>query len=480
MFDKQKAFWEETIPALVNPVIKTNSGKVKGETIQYPISAVVHFRGIPYAKPPVNNLRFEKSEAIDGWNGTLDATQYRSACMQRDSEWLAGRTMSEDCLFLNIFVPGRPVMSTKKAVMVWIHDNQHFTSGKGDTFDGSLLALKGDVIVVNFNYRLSIFGFLTENGTALKGNYGLWDQRLALQWIKNNIGHFGGNSSAITIFGDGDSVTLQSLSPLNKGLFQRAIAQGGNVLSPFAISKVRTDYSDFYASFGCTTEKNKNISDCLKSQPATDFFKFEFPTKKSHRFNLPFIPTMDGEFIPADPLTLISDMSSENAVDMMVGLNDGEGSRFLPFLRSIYNASITHGVSRDFVCGTWIQAIATTFGFDDESIPSRVCQIYEMGEHGNGTYAQQALAMLTDAFLSSSMIQFLQLISEKNSKTFQYLFSRENKYLNYNRLPQWFKGSQHRAEIGFLFNIPSLSSDSADSELSNKIIDYWTNFAKHG
>ncbi|KAJ8319144.1 hypothetical protein KUTeg_004235 [Tegillarca granosa] len=185
---------------------------------------------------------------VKNGNTTEKAEQARQTANMRDSGRVDSSVVSEDCLFLNIVVPGRPVVSTKKAVMIWIHDNNYFTSGKGDAYDGSLLALKGDVIVVNFNYRLGLFGFLNSNDTKFKGNYGLWDQRLALTWVKNNIGHFGGNTSVITVFGDGTSVTLQTISPLNRGLFQRAIAQGGNALSPFAFSTAQTDFSDFYTS----------------------------------------------------------------------------------------------------------------------------------------------------------------------------------------------------------------------------------------
>jgi carboxylesterase type B len=234
---------------------------IMGLNTTYEGDTVYQFRGIPYAAPPVGSLRFHKPNPAIPWHGWLDATNYKSVCMQDRTipvnTGLNRYTMSEDCLQLNIYVP----MSVSnhgnkggKPVMVWVHGGA-FTIGTSITYDGSFLALQGDVIVVTVNYRLGFFGFYSTGDSASPGNYGLWDQRQAFQWTKDNIAVFGGDPEKITIFGEsagGFSVSLQALYPSNRGLFRRVIAQSGPALSPWA-QALNPEYEASYIaiSTGC-------------------------------------------------------------------------------------------------------------------------------------------------------------------------------------------------------------------------------------
>ncbi|KAJ8310832.1 hypothetical protein KUTeg_012697 [Tegillarca granosa] len=260
--------------------VTTCSGPVKGIVEYRGNKKVYNFRGIPYAKPPIGDLRFRKPEPIGSWGNELDATHYGAPCVQMQEYWnvLIGGNVSEDCLYLNIYVPNNISMTNKMAVMVWIHGGG-YTLGEGAVYDGSNFAIKGDVIIVTFNYRLGIFGFLNTNDKESPGNFGLWDQNMVFQWVKSNIEAFGGNPSAITIFGEsagGMSVSYHTLIPYNKGLFQRAIVQSGTAFSsPVLTASKNKDFMNFInGKLNCTSPTQFNTSEfvqCLKRKSITEF-----------------------------------------------------------------------------------------------------------------------------------------------------------------------------------------------------------------
>src|SRR5271166_2211524 len=214
------------------PCAITKSGVVLGSTV----NDVNEFLGIPYAKPPIGDLRWEPPVAFGKFTAPFEATAFGSECTQ------PGPFGSEDCLFLNVYTPaqskaGQPNPDTSSAslpVMVWIHGGG-LTAGGGDLYDPTPLVTEGGVIVVTINYRLGVLGFLAETGLDkehhLLGNYGFMDQQLALKWVQENIAAFGGDPKEVTIFGEsagGQSVYCQLASPLAKGLFRGAIVESGS------------------------------------------------------------------------------------------------------------------------------------------------------------------------------------------------------------------------------------------------------------
>ncbi|GAB1600560.1 para-nitrobenzyl esterase-like isoform X2 [Argonauta hians] len=194
---------------------------------------VTTFLGIPYAKAPTQNLRFELPQPYF-WNITRNATKFSPICVQDISymntwkSYLENQIMSEDCLYLNIYIPGNlsQANTSMQPIMVWIHGG-NFLTGSASLFDGTKLATRIDAIIVTLNYRLGPFGFLSTGNEALPGNMGLHDQIMALKWIKENGNHFGGDIHNMTVFGS-ESVYLLSLnSSITIGLFNRAIVQNG-------------------------------------------------------------------------------------------------------------------------------------------------------------------------------------------------------------------------------------------------------------
>jgi para-nitrobenzyl esterase len=212
------------------PAIVTQSGPLKGIIN----GTTAEFLGIPYAAPPVGNQRWMPPQPYGRFNGLFDASSFGSQCTQPDGSG------SENCLFLNIYVPNFKKNANKHhgamPVMFWIHGGG-LTSGAGSDYDPTPLLAPGNVIVVTINYRLGYLGFFAESALDSEGhdagNYGLMDQQFAMQWVQNNIAAFGGDPSNVTIFGEsagGHSVYCNLASPTAAGRFAHAIAESGSYL----------------------------------------------------------------------------------------------------------------------------------------------------------------------------------------------------------------------------------------------------------
>ena len=223
------------------PVVAVTGGKVQGAALPAPGGAV--FKGIPFAAPPVGDLRWREPMAVKPWAGVKPAAEYGAACEQSDSGWnkAAAARASEDCLFVNVWSPEWPAKG-KKAVMVWIHgggNNGGSAMGAGGIeppFDGESLARHG-VVVVTLQYRLGLFGFIghpeltAESPHHASGNYGLEDQIAALKWVHDNIAKFGGDPANVTVFGQSagaQNISILLTAPPAKGLIAKAIVESGS------------------------------------------------------------------------------------------------------------------------------------------------------------------------------------------------------------------------------------------------------------
>jgi len=233
-------------PAIAQPqpahptLVQTESGSVRGITS----GGVISWKGIPYAAPPVGDLRWRTPQPVKAWQGELSADKFGPACMQTDNV-----PKSEDCLTLNIWRPAAP--AGPLPVMVWIYGGA-LVHGRTSLYPADALAMQG-IVVVSMNYRVGRLGFFAHPALAaeapgdVRGNYGYMDQRAALQWIQRNIAAFGGDPKAVTIFGEsagGGSVLVHLTSPLSRGLYHRAMMQSPGI--PTARAKVLplTDLAD--------------------------------------------------------------------------------------------------------------------------------------------------------------------------------------------------------------------------------------------
>ena len=215
----------------VSDVVYTTTGPVRAAARG--ADGVIVYKGIPFAAPPVGNLRWHAPEPVAPWTEVRDASRFATRCMSalpNDPE--PGPSRGEDCLYLNVWTPAQAT-DEKRPVMVWVHGGGfQFGSGSGPTIDGTHLARKG-VVVVTFNYRLGAFGYLAHpdlDKEGSSGNYGLQDQIAALQWVKTNIARFGGDPQNVTLFGESagaHAVGILMTSPPAEGLFHKAIGQSG-------------------------------------------------------------------------------------------------------------------------------------------------------------------------------------------------------------------------------------------------------------
>lgn len=314
------------------PVVKTQAGPVCGKVS----GGASAYLGLRYAEPPV---RWQNPQRLSSsWTTPLRAAEFGSICPQPTSDCSrCSPPQSEDCLFLNVWVPSGTAADAKLPVMVFIHGGAFFEgSGSAPLFDGTYLATNGKVIVVSFNYRLGVLGFLALRGisTSTNNNFGFRDQVLALGWVKDNIAGFGGDPANVTIFGESAgamSVGLHALvSPQSSGLFKAAMTES----NPFVPYKTLKDASRLGATFsdlvGCGWFW-QNHAKCLRGKKVEDLLKAEnsvWLTLGGLQNLMAWAPAVDGELITGQPLAAAA--AGKLAVPMVLGTNTDEGILFAP------------------------------------------------------------------------------------------------------------------------------------------------------
>lgn len=332
--------------AAVTPImVDTPYGKCVGSVEVEPQFGknYLAYKAIPFAKPPVGELRFKRPQALDeSYGGNIINSDPRKPSCWTVTRRFPDPNYSEDCLYLNVYTPlpnDTRGAGKRFPVMVWIHGGG-FVAGNALSLPSKMVT-RSNVIVVTVNYRLGVFGFLTTKTDDLPANNGLWDQYLAVKWVKENIHQFQGNSSAITVFGESAgaiSTALLAVSPMSAGLFQKAILQSGSLTSPLSRDSIKRA-TDFAEKVGCTSGPNSNITDlgrCLRRLSIADILNSSLPfvfniTAARKQADFIWQPTVDGELIPDEPMTLLANRSyllKAGALekDYMIGLLNNEGS----------------------------------------------------------------------------------------------------------------------------------------------------------
>ncbi len=323
--------------AICKEPVQTLQGPVSGASAHEGRACV--YKGIPYAAPPVGKLRFRPPLPPQKREKTLHALEFGPECVQPDDfSWIAGgkpnTEPSEDCLYLNIW---RPARQGRFPVLVFIHGGRYVSgSGARPAWQGDRLAARQDLVVVTINYRLGPFGFLAhpdlaeEDGNESAGNYGLLDQVRALQWVKNNIHAFGGDSWRVTVAGSGAggwSVCNLLTSQVGHGLFHRAIMQSGGCRAVRSKNEAFEQGTALAAKLGCT---GSEISACLREKSAQAILDVSpEPEELRDWYEFPFMPVKDGYVVRDTPLTLIK-QGNYNRVPVIVGSNRNEAN-FLTF-----------------------------------------------------------------------------------------------------------------------------------------------------
>ncbi|CAG2236092.1 CES1 [Mytilus edulis] len=484
--------------------VQTNLGPVKGiaSTVSFDNNthAYTVFKKIPYAKPPVGDLRFKDPASYGPWNGTLDATQFGPSCYQQYTPgydgFLPNLKLSEDCLFLNIYVPSSASVNNKKSVMIWIHGGGYVV-GQGMFYDGSFLSTIGDVIVVTLNYRLDVFGFFTTSDGMAGGNYGFNDQRKAIQWVNDNIESFGGDTQSITLFGEsagGFSVGLQAIYPANKGLFHRIIEQSGTGNSFFSDTPKHFLGSEMVIqSLNCSNGTPSERTLCMQSKSAEEILNasISLPVFGSGSLDIHEISYW-APYFKKDPRKLMRNPRSPaveffRSLDVIIGTCESEGTLLLQQLELFQNKlpfNLSQGITSDFMCKHIVQPLTEDLYNNSTAIRSAMCQKYQ-NKSSIADQGQNVINLFSDLFFHSPAVQSLNIhaINNNTTKQFQYVNERRSIFSSFLGRYPWFKGAGHGDELPYIFpfQLPSLPSATDDDiSFSLKMMKYWSNFAKTG
>lgn len=484
--------------------IQTRLGSIIGtrHTTYMNKGTVYEFLNIPYGKAPVGHFRFQKPRPYGAWSSTLNATKLGPVCLQSTNQNFKYPGFAEDCLKLNIYIPNDLRSTNNKSVMVWVHGGA-FAFGSGGLYDGGMLSLVGDVIVVTINYRLGIFGFLSSRNTQAKGNAGLWDQILAFNWVRYNIGDYGGNPNDVTIFGEsagGFSVSIQSLIPSNRGLFHKVISQSGVANSFLALSNSTSSTVEVGKNVGCVYNDHSlndhSFIDCMKGVDSDVLLQAVDVVNSKLGLNtimqIPFGPIVDGELIRRDPVLILSDETSSEfnfyqSLDILTGTCTGEGSLVVDlsvaFQNSI-NFNFSQGVPTRDMSHTLIPYFTKTLFNSSAGASNIICERYCV-RNDNEEQGRQFLNMWSDAAFVAPATQALKYHSHnmQRSTTYQYVFYDELSYTTPAEA-SWYKGSAHATDVFYMFFYEKLKSTGNFTEGAGVLVDqlrsYWTNFAKTG
>jgi para-nitrobenzyl esterase len=450
-----------------NGAIKVDGGVISGTTIE----GVRIFKGIPFAAPPVGDLRWKAPQPVVAWQGVRKCDAFGPACPQSpypqgSMYYSAPETMSEDCLYLNVWTAASS--GEKRPVMVWIHGGA-LTRGSGSrpSYDGMALAKKG-VVLVTVNYRLGPLGYLAhpdltnESAQHSSGNYGVLDQVAALKWVQKNIASFGGDAKNVTVFGESAgswSVNTLVATPLAKGLFQRAIGESGAFFGPMPYLKEDRNKLASAEKVGAAFAKAAGADSikALRELPAEKIVEIFTNDSEGKKFRTQ--PCVDGWVLP-DEIRNIFAKGKHNDVPVIVGSNANE---------------MTTLTTPDSVPKTM------------EDYRKRVSMQYgEMIKEFDAAYpvnsdadiASAYLGALRDGLFTLNMRSWARMTANGKAKAYLYCFSHvppnpRSKYL----------GAYHASEIAYVFG--NLNSQNpllteTDRKLAEVMMSYWVNFAKSG
>ncbi|MFO8058132.1 MAG: carboxylesterase/lipase family protein [bacterium] len=468
--------------------VKTGSGPVEGTTAPGNCA----WKGIPFAAPPVGDLRWKPPQEPAPWESALQADGFGPQCSQQNIAGILGGkgevTGSEDCLYLNVW---RPRKEGPFPVMVWIHGGALIMgSSSMSLYTGEQLAREKDVVVVTINYRLGPFGFLSLPGLAgedphgSSGNYGLLDQVRALEWVHDNIAAFGGDPDNVTIFGEsagGWSVCNLLACPAAKGLFHKSIIQSGACSATMTREQGFVHGRNYAREAGCEGE---DLVSCMRGKSPEEMFRagsgVNLENLGGNMFT--FVPVEDGRVLPEAPIKLLR-AGDYNNVPLMVGSNRDEMKLFTFFIPGI----------RLLPLSVLEKAIDVEFG---ENEHQRFRELYPPRQYNRP--ADAGIDAMGDMSLGCPCFQAAEASARHQPRTFYYRFDYDE-----SKFPDMM-GAAHSIEMPFVFGKMGVQKPEGKKDdslvrnilgtngiytkrqaqkakpLMGLIMSYWTNFAKHG
>jgi para-nitrobenzyl esterase len=459
-----------------NPVVTTRSGKIAGSFV----NGLYIFKGIPYAAPPVGELRWMPPQPVKKWDGVRDAKNFGAIAPQTVMPvgpfgQVPQPPQSEDCLFLNIWTPG--LDNARRPVMVWIHGGA-FTLGSGadPSYDTGILPKRGNIVMVSINYRLGMFGFLrlkdvTGGKIPATGNEGMMDQVLALKWVKDNIAAFGGDPENVTVFGEsagGMSIDTLMAMPSANGLFRKAILESGSGNYAISLGDANINSRIFLEAAGI---KEGDIK-ALRSLTPPQLLEIEkkmlaSPSGKGRAPHVTIVaPVIDKEIIPDDSLKLAKKGNSSQIVSI-VGSNLNEWKLFTmmePGFDKIDEAGI-------------LNRLSTVMSESDAKL---LIDAYRQARTRRGESASPAdiyTAIFGDYVFRMPGVRLVEAQQANQQAAYSYLFTWKSPAMN------GAFGACHGLEISFVFgtlnDMFSGTGPEAD-KLAKCIQDAWLAFAHTG
>jgi para-nitrobenzyl esterase len=450
-----------------NGAIKVEGGLISGTTAD----GITSFKGIPFAAPPVGDLRWKPPQSVVAWQGVRECNEFGPQCPQApypqsSMYYSPPQKQSEDCLYLNVWTGGKA--GDKRPVMVWIHGGA-LTRGAGSTptYNGTAFAKRG-VVLVTINYRLGPLGYLAhpeltaESPNHSSGNYGVLDQIAALKWVQKNIAAFGGDPRRVTIFGESAgswSVNALVATPLAKGLFHRAIGESGGQFGPMSYVKEDRNKLQSAEKVGAAFAKAAGADSlkALRAVPADKLIDVFNNDTEGRKFRTS--PTVDAYVFPDEIRNLFA-KGKHNDVPVLVGSNANEMTTLT------VPASVPKTVA-DYRKRVEAQYAEMIKEFDT---------VYPV--RSDDDVAAAYLGSLRDATFTLQMRTWARLTANGKSKAYLYFFSHvppnpNSKYL----------GAYHAGEIAYVFNNLNRQNPlltEADAKLSDTMMRYWVNFATTG
>lgn len=441
--------------------VQTQMGKVRGKTINE--GKVSAWLGLPYAAPPVGELRWKAPSPVAAWKGERDATKYAAHCAQNhvfDDMVFQDDGPSEDCLYLNVYAPSTMSVNSKMPVMFWIHGGG-FSGGGSDEprHNGDFLPLKG-VVLVTINYRLGVFGFLatedlSKEASGPTGNYGLLDMIAALRWVKSNIKQFGGDPDNVTIFGESAgsfAVSTLMASPLAQGLFQKAIGESGGAVAGATLVYDTLAVREVKDAQWVSTLNVKTLAElrALPTQTILDACK---------KPGVGFAPDIDGKVL-IEPVGKTYAAGKQAHVPLIAGWNADEGN----FM-----------AARGMTAAEWKEMAHRNF-------KDRADEFLALYPGGTDAQAlRSAIDFGSDQFIAYGTWAWLEAHRKTGkSPIYRYHFELAATPSKYHPGTFAFHSDDIEYVFGTLDTRPGWVVRPEDRTLSDQIMTYFTNFAKTG
>ncbi|VDP43772.1 unnamed protein product [Soboliphyme baturini] len=431
---------------LVGKVSRSKTGKT-----------VTEFLGIPYAEPPVGELRFRLPRPKSPWKLPLNVTRYSKSCLQTPDSYFKGFSgaemwnpntpLDEDCLYLNVWVPGRLDAKRKLPVMVWIYGGG-FWSGTSslDVYDGKILASEENVILVSMNYRVSVFGFLYVGLQEAPGNAGLLDQLEAVKWVQRNIRTFGG---------DPDLITGSATSPWGMETQQTLLERALLISEACNCSvTIRDPNPDFAA-----------LVRCLKQVPAEKLLENEWVTYEFLDF--PWTPVVDHYFLMEDPRSMLQ-AGNFKRTELLVGSNMDESVYFIVYYVDKIFKKDDFFTKEEFLTSNELFEQAAFMLLPHKLRKNPIAYRWALDK------------MLGDYYFTCHANEFAKSYYQHGSQVYYYYFTHRSSQQTW---PKWM-GVLHGYEINFLYGEPLNTVDysytESEKQLSRRFMRYWANFGRKG